>query len=97
LNIPYETRQNSAILAIDDILPPMILCYLQPKLETEIHHGNKVILLFSARQVGKTTLVPHLLAQLPYRSLRINADEQRLTSFIRLPYVSWPSNTTHLS
>lgn len=35
------------------------------------------MLLFGARQVGKTTLVRHILAQLPYRVLRINADEQR--------------------
>jgi uncharacterized protein len=50
---------------------------IQPKLEIEIRNGNKVILLFGARQVGKTTLVREILAQLPYRVLRINADEQR--------------------
>jgi uncharacterized protein len=55
----------------------MIPRLLQTKLQTEIIAGNKVILLFGARQVGKTTLVRHLLSHLPYRVLRINADEQR--------------------
>lgn len=50
---------------------------LQTKLETEITTGNKVVLLFGARQVGKTTLVRQILSRLPYRALRINADEQR--------------------
>ena len=55
----------------------MIPRYLQANLTTELRQGNKIILLFGARQVGKTTLVSQILSQLPYRILRINADEQR--------------------
>ncbi|MEZ4869037.1 MAG: ATP-binding protein [Caldilineaceae bacterium] len=55
----------------------MITRAIQTKLETEIRQGNKIILLFGASQVGKTTLVRQMLTQLPYRVLRINADEQR--------------------
>lgn len=55
----------------------MIHRHLESKLKAEILRGNKVILLFGARQVGKTTLVRQILAELPYRVLRINADEQR--------------------
>lgn len=50
---------------------------LQTKLKKEITEGSKVILLFGARQVGKTTLVQQLLADTPYRALQINADELR--------------------
>ena len=50
---------------------------IQKKLKDEILAGDKAILLFGARQVGKTTLIQQLLAQLPYRALQINADELR--------------------
>ena len=55
----------------------MITRNIQTKLEAELRAGKKVILLFGARQVGKTTLVEQILTQLPYRALRINADEHR--------------------
>lgn len=55
----------------------MIRRQIQTKLETEITDGQKVILLFGARQVGKTTLVEQILQTLPYRVLRVNADESR--------------------
>lgn len=55
----------------------MITRTIGSQLEIEIRNGKKAILLFGARQVGKTTLVQQILAQLPYRVLRINADEQR--------------------
>ena len=60
----------------------MIIRSIQPRLETEIADGKKAILLFGARQVGKTTLVERILAQLPYRSLSINADEQRFINVL---------------
>jgi len=55
----------------------MIIRTIQTKLETQIRDGKKIILLFGARQVGKTTLIQHILQQLPYRVLHINADEHR--------------------
>lgn len=36
---------------------------------------NKIIILYGARQVGKTTLINEVLDTFPGRSLRINADE----------------------
>jgi len=60
----------------------MITRSLQNKLSVEVIEGNKVILLFGARQVGKTTLVQHLLSHMPYRSLYINADELRFVDIL---------------
>lgn len=60
----------------------MIPRTLQTQLEKELRTGNKVILLFGARQVGKTTLVRHILDQLPYRVLRVNADERRYVDIL---------------
>lgn len=60
----------------------MITRVIGPQLAVEIRNGRKVILLFGARQVGKTTLVQQILAQLPYRVLRINADEQRYINIL---------------
>ncbi len=60
----------------------MIPRLLQTQLEDELRKGNKIILLFGARQVGKTTLVKHITSQLPYRVLRINADEQRFINIL---------------
>jgi len=60
----------------------MITRTIQSKLEDEIQEGSKVILLFGARQVGKTTLVQHMLAQAPYHTLTINADELRFANIL---------------
>ena len=37
--------------------------------------GKKIIILYGARQVGKTTLITDLLEKIPGRKLLINADE----------------------
>ncbi len=60
----------------------MITRKIQSKLEDEIRDGSKVILLFGARQVGKTTLVQELLSHLTYRTLQINADELRFINIL---------------
>ena len=52
-------------------------------LDREIHapmihrlkEGGKVLLLFGARRVGKTTLARHLLRELPYRTLELTGDD----------------------
>lgn len=47
------------------------------KLITErLLHTNKSVVLYGPRQVGKTTLVHHILDQLSLKTLRINADEK---------------------
>lgn len=55
----------------------MIKRTIAATLDERIQAGHKVILLFGARQVGKTTLIQQLLQQLPFRSLYVNADERR--------------------
>lgn len=44
-------------------------------LSEELSSGNQIILLYGARQTGKTTLSYELLSQLPGKVLYINADE----------------------
>lgn len=56
--------------------------HIQTKLESELRNGDKIILLFGARQVGKTTLVQHILAHNTYRALSINADELRFINVL---------------
>jgi len=41
--------------------------------------GGKVVVLYGPRQVGKTTLVEDLLKELPYKTLAVNADEERFS------------------
>ncbi|HUF36924.1 MAG TPA: ATP-binding protein [Anaerolineales bacterium] len=55
----------------------MIRRKIRDKFASEIRAGRKVVLLFGARQVGKTTLIDEILDELPYRALRVNADESR--------------------
>lgn len=55
----------------------MIPRLLQPHITEQLQAGGKIVLIYGARQVGKTTLVQHVLETLPYRSLAINADELR--------------------
>lgn len=55
----------------------MIERLLRPRLVDQIRVGGKVVLVYGARQVGKTTLVRQALSELPYKTLSINADEAR--------------------
>ncbi len=55
---------------------------IQTKLESELQKGDKIILLFWARQVGKTTLVQRILSRSAYRALSINADELRYVNVL---------------
>ena len=55
----------------------MIQRFLLTELLEKLHNSTKIILIYGARQVGKTTLVKQLLSQVPYKSLSINADEEK--------------------
>ena len=69
-----------------------ILDYFSSKSKSK---KNKIIILYGARQVGKSTLVDEILAKLSLKILKINADEvkyrevlasqdlKKLTSFER--------------
>ena len=48
--------------------------YLLSQIKMNLHPG-KILVLYGARQVGKTTLAKELVASLPIRSRFINADE----------------------
>ncbi|MFN4253870.1 MAG: ATP-binding protein [Saprospiraceae bacterium] len=43
----------------------------------DLSDGRKVVILYGPRQAGKTTLARQVLQQLPYKSLEINADQQK--------------------
>ena len=54
-------------------IPRKLFATIQEKLLT----SNKIIVIYGARRVGKTTLVRQLLAEIPLKTLQINADERR--------------------
>ncbi|VAW29980.1 AAA ATPase [hydrothermal vent metagenome] len=60
----------------------MITRHIKKKLQDQIQDGRKVILLFGARQVGKTTLIEQILSDTAYRTLQINADELRFIDIL---------------
>ena len=50
---------------------------LAKTLALQLTESTKALILYGPRQAGKTTLVKDVLAGLPYRTLEINADEER--------------------
>lgn len=50
---------------------------LQSRVTEQLLAGGKIVLIYGARQVGKTTLVHEVLGHLPYQTLVVNADEIR--------------------
>jgi hypothetical protein len=60
----------------------MIPRLLQSRITEQLQVGSKIVILYGARQVGKTTLVRRVLDDLPYRCLAINADELRYTDVL---------------
>jgi hypothetical protein len=55
----------------------MIPRSLESRITERIRSGGKVVIVYGARQVGKTTLVETILGNLQYKTLKINADESR--------------------
>lgn len=60
----------------------MIPRLLRPRVSDQLQVGGKIVLIYGARQVGKTTLVREVLRDLPYRTLSINADEMRFVDVL---------------
>lgn len=54
-------------------IPRALLAQIIEKLKTT----NKIIVLYGARQVGKTTLSKQVIAELGLKTLSINADQQK--------------------
>jgi predicted AAA+ superfamily ATPase len=55
---------------------------ISDQIKNKILQSPKVVVLYGARQVGKTTLVNHLVSELPYRTLRIDAEDSRYTEVL---------------
>ena len=60
----------------------MIARLIEDQILERIRKSSKIILLYGSRQVGKTTLVKNLLAKLPYKTLRINADNREYSEVL---------------
>lgn len=60
----------------------MIPRMLQSRVTEQLQAGGKIVLIYGARQVGKTTLVRQVLSDLPYQSLAVNADEVRFADVL---------------
>jgi len=56
--------------------------FLFSPLKEAVIAGGKVVVLYGPRQVGKTTLVEDILASLPYKTLVVNADEERFADVL---------------
>lgn len=50
---------------------------IEKALSSKLTNSDKILLLYGARQIGKTTLIRKILKQLPFRSLEINADQRK--------------------
>lgn len=55
---------------------------LKESIKTELTHTNKVVVLYGARQVGKTTLIRDVLRDFPGKLLEINGDNTPFTDIL---------------
>lgn len=53
----------------------MIPRAIADQIRQDLLNYRKIIVLYGARQVGKTTLIREVLAQLPFKKLEVNADQ----------------------
>lgn len=60
----------------------LIYRIIEEDIKERLRESDKLIVLYGARQVGKTTLVESVLKQLNYKTLMINADEERFTDIL---------------
>lgn len=60
-----------------DICIMWINRYLRKSISDELVKGQKLIVLYGARQTGKTSLLSSITNELPYRTVRVNADQAR--------------------
>lgn len=55
---------------------------ISDQIKNKILQSPKVVVMYGARQVGKTTLVNHLVDELPLKTLRIDAEDSRYTEVL---------------
>jgi predicted AAA+ superfamily ATPase len=60
---------------------------ISEQIKDKILHSSKVVVIYGARQVGKTTLVNHLVSELPLKALRIDAEDARYTEVLSEKHV----------
>jgi predicted AAA+ superfamily ATPase len=51
--------------------------YLRKSILDELIKGQKLVVLYGARQTGKTSLLTSITDELPYRTIRVNADQAK--------------------
>lgn len=51
--------------------------FLRKSISDELKKGQKIVVLYGARQTGKTSLLTSITNELPYKTIRINADQAR--------------------
>ena len=51
--------------------------YLRQSISDELVKGQKLVVLYGARQTGKTSLLTSITDELPYKTVRVNADQAR--------------------
>jgi predicted AAA+ superfamily ATPase len=51
--------------------------FLRQSIQNELIKGEKLIVLYGARQTGKTSLLNSITNELPYKTVRVNADQAR--------------------
>ena len=47
---------------------------MRKSIQDELIKGQKLVVLYGARQTGKTSLLSSITSELPYRTIRVNAD-----------------------
>ena len=55
----------------------MIIRYLHTEIIKQLTDNHKVVVVFGARQVGKTTLIKQIIEKISLKTLHINADQTR--------------------
>lgn len=55
---------------------------ISDQIKNKITQSSKMVVMYGARQVGKTTLVNHLVEELPLRALRVDAEDARYTEVL---------------
>lgn len=55
---------------------------ITPHISQRLISSSKIIILYGPRQVGKTTLINHILEKQSFRTLKIDADEQKYTDIL---------------
>jgi uncharacterized protein len=55
---------------------------LSAQIKNKITQSTKIVIMYGARQVGKTTLVNHIVDELALKTLRIDAEDARYTGVL---------------